>query len=329
MRRWVLVVIFVSYAVRAAEHSALHTTGFHADRIGWLWNVMLGVCGFMYALVLIFLIIAVVRARRATGPEMSRDHGLSKTLGLWMALIVVGLMGLTATSYLIDRQIAQAANNPDVKLRITAHQWWWDVEYLDADPSQHFHTANEIHVPVNSSVHVTLMADDVIHSFWVPSLHGKRDLIPGRPGSIDLRPERVGIYRGQCAEFCGAQHAKMALEVVVEDAATFTAWKAKQLETAPQPRDEHAARGLDVFMSSACTLCHNIAGTSASATLGPDLTHLASRRMLAAGALPNDRAHLIQWLSDPQSIKPGNHMPSLGLTADALDPLASYLETLR
>ena len=322
-------LVFVPIVAHAAEHSALKTAGFHADRIGVMWNTLLGVCGFMYALVLIFLIAAVIRGRRAAGPEVTRDRALSRTLGVWIALVVTGLMGLSVTSYLIDKQIAQAADNPAVKLRITAHQWWWDIEYVSDDPSQRFHTANEIHLPVNSTVHATLMADDVIHSFWVPNLQGKRDLIPGRPGAIELRPERVGVYRGQCAEFCGAEHAKMALDVIVEDGPAYTAWKAKQLESAPQPQDAEVARGRDVFMSSACTLCHNISGTSSSASFGPDLTHVASRRMLAAGAIPNDREHLIEWLADPQSIKPGNRMPYMGLTADAIEPLVSYLETLQ
>jgi cytochrome c oxidase subunit 2 len=325
----VSLLVSAPWSAQALEHSALHTAGFHADRIGVVWNTMLAVCGFMYALVLAFLIAAVIRARRPGGPETQRDATLMRTLALWMALVVVGLMGLTTTSYLIDRQIAQAAENPTLELRITAHQWWWDVEYLDDDPSRRFHTANEVHLAVNSSVHVSLVADDVIHSFWVPNLHGKRDLIPGRPGSVYLRPERIGVYRGQCAEFCGVQHAKMALDVFVDDGAAFEAWKTRQLATAPEPADATTARGREIFMSSACVMCHTISGTSASASVGPDLTHVASRRMLAAATVPNDRAHLFGWISDPQTIKPGNHMPYIGLTAEQLDPLVSYLETLQ
>jgi cytochrome c oxidase subunit 2 len=294
-----------------------------------LWNVFLGVCGLMYALVLAFLVAALMRARRASGPDTQRDGALSRMLGIWIALVVIGLLGLTTMSYLVDRQIAHAAESPALELRITAHQWWWDIEYLDDDPSQRFHTANEVHLPVNASVHVSLMADDVIHSFWVPNLHGKRDLIPGRPGDIDLQPERIGVYWGQCAEFCGVQHAKMALEVVVEDGAAFEAWKTRQQQSAPEPRDDKMVHGRDVFMSSACVMCHNISGTSASATIGPDLTHVASRRMLAAGALPNNTANLYGWLSNPQGIKPGNHMPNVDLEGNELEPLVTYLESLR
>ena len=176
---------------------------------------------------------------------------------------------------------------------------------------------------------ISLRSADVIHSFWVPNLHGKQDLIPGRDTNIHLQPTRIGVFRGQCAEFCGAQHANMALYVVVQSQEDFDNWRAAQLQAANNPTDSGSSRGRDAFMSSACALCHTIRGTDAAGTSGPDLTHLASRLSLAAGALDLSRGHLAAWIADPQGIKPGTNMPNVSLGSDELDPLVSYLAGLR
>jgi cytochrome c oxidase subunit II len=190
-------------------------------------------------------------------------------------------------------------------------------------------TANEIHLPVNAQVHVALASRDVIHSFWVPSLHGKRDLIPGRPAQIQLQPREVGRFRGQCAEFCGVQHAKMALEVVVESPSDYAAWYERQLSSARTPASPAQMRGQQVFMASACNLCHAISGTDASATTGPDLSHFGSRRMLAAGTLANDPQRLSEWLADPQHVKVGNRMPRVDLSDEDREALVAYLVSLQ
>jgi cytochrome c oxidase subunit II len=317
-------------------HSALQALGVHAQHIDVVWRTMLWVCGFMYLLVIAFLLHAIWRRRRDSQPPWVRlqpdspwSHRMSIVLGAWIALMVLGLFGLALTSFLTDRALVHAATQPQVTLRITAHQWWWQIEYTDPDPSRRVRTANEIHLPAGAPALLELGAADVIHSFWVPNLHGKRDLIPGRPTEIRLQPLQVGRYRGQCAEFCGLQHAHMALDVVVESQQDFDAWYERQLATPPPASESRAARGQQVFFTSACNVCHAIAGTDAAATYGPDLSHIASRPTLAAGTLPNDPGHLRRWLENPQRVKPGNRMPVVSLPPEDLDALVAYLGTLR
>ncbi|HKQ12816.1 MAG TPA: cytochrome c oxidase subunit II [Steroidobacteraceae bacterium] len=305
----------------------LQALGVHAQHIELVWHTMLWVCGFMYLLVIAFLIHAIWRRRGDSDAEAPRR--MSVALAGWIGLMVLGLFGLTLTSFLTDRALVHAASEPQVTLKITGYQWWWEIEYTNPDPSRQVRTANEIHLPVGAQVLAELGSNDVIHSLWVPSLNGKRDLIPGRPTEISLQPLRIGRYRGQCAEFCGLQHAKMALEVVVESQQDYDAWYERQLAAAPPASEARAARGQQVFFNTACNLCHAIAGTDAAATVGPDLSHVASRRMLAAGALPNDPEHLRRWLQNPQREKPGNHMPIVSLGRDDLDALIAYLGTLQ
>jgi cytochrome c oxidase subunit 2 len=318
-------------------HSALQALGVHAQHIDLGWRTMLWICGLMYLLVIAFLIDAIRRRRdsQSVAPrvELQSDspqvRRMSIVLGGWIGLMTLGLFALALTSFLTDRALVHAAAEPQVSLKITAHQWWWQIEYTDPDPSRHVRTANEIHLPVGAQVHAELASDDVIHSFWVPNLHGKRDLIPGRPAEFRLQPLQPGRYRGQCAEFCGLQHAHMALEIVVESQQDYAAWYEQQLATPPAVSEARAARGQQVFFTSACNLCHAIAGTDAAANYGPDLSHVASRRMLAAGTLPNDSEHLRRWLENPQRVKPGNRMPVVSLGPDDLDALVAYLGTLR
>jgi cytochrome c oxidase subunit 2 len=208
-------------------------------------------------------------------------------------------------------------------------QWWWEIRYPEAIPSNRVITANEIHIPVGVPVRVMLSATDVIHSFWVPQLGGKRDLIPGHDAETWLRADSAGTYRGQCAEFCGHQHAKMALVVVAEPRAEFDEWLARQRQAADSQLTPEQTAGRDVFMRSTCALCHGIRGTDAGGTVGPDLTHLASRGSIASGTLPNTREHLANWIRDPQGIKPGVKMPATPLTDAELQALVSYLGSLR
>lgn len=313
-------------------HSILEPLGVHASHIDVVWNTMMWVCGVMYAMVLIFLTLALLRhsrARAASENRQSMSRGLSVALAIWTVLVVLGLFGLTLTSFFTDRALVRAASDPQVSLKVTAMQWWWDIEYLHSDPSQRFRTANEVHLPVNAQVRIELTANDVIHSFWVPNLNGKRDLIPGRPTEIRLQPTQPGVFRGQCAEFCGQQHAHMAFDVVVESQADFDRWRERQLAAATQPADATAEGGLQVFMSTACNLCHAISGTPAFAQVGPDLTHVASRRMLAAGALVNTPENLRKWLQNPQAVKPGSRMPIVELEPRELDALVAYLGALQ
>ncbi|MFL6551592.1 MAG: cytochrome c oxidase subunit II [Povalibacter sp.] len=312
-----------------SAHSALVPTGVHAQHIDTIWHVMLWTCGLMYALVLGFVTFALIRAWQ--GPrenESSHSVGLKRALYVWFAMIAAGLFGLSLTSFLIDRAIVRAASDPQVSLRVTANQWWWEVEYT-GDPSRQVRTANEIHLPVNAQVHVELSSNDVIHSFWVPNLHGKQDLIPGRTNEIRLQPLQTGSFRGFCAEFCGAQHAKMDFEVVVDTPDAFAAWTNHQLSSAVTPGTPETQAGQQVFMSSACNMCHAISGTDANGTVGPDLSHFASRRWLASGTAPNTPSNLRSWLENPQRMKPGSHMPVVQLKPQELDALVAYIGSLK
>lgn len=190
-------------------------------------------------------------------------------------------------------------------------------------------TANEIHIPVGTPVVLNSTSRDVIHSFWAPNIQGKRDLIPGRLTTIWFQVDREGVFRGQCAEFCGNQHAHMAFLIVAEPPEKFQQWLRSQRRPSVEPTDGIASRGQQVFLSHTCVMCHNIRGTNAGAKNGPDLTHIASRRTLAAGTIPNNRGYLAGWILDPQHIKPGNRMPPNPLRPDELQALLAYIETLQ
>jgi cytochrome c oxidase subunit 2 len=202
------------------------------------------------------------------------------------------------------------------------------VEYPGETPDKQITTANELHLPVGRPARITLVANDVIHSFWVPNLSGKEDLIPGRVNRLVVTPRRTGVFRGQCAEFCGLQHAKMALDVTVQTPADFEAWKARAQASAAPPAEPLAAAGQQVFLTKACVMCHRISGTDAGGVTGPDLTHVAGRATLAAGTLPNGPGGLAAWIADPQGIKPGTSMPRVPLTGPELNAVVAYLETL-
>ena len=311
----------------------LDPAGDQARDIDVIWRTMLVVCGVMYLLVLGFLAWALWRARAKPGGgapvtgETPAEPRLRRGLAGWTALITAGLVVLVTVSFLVDRSLAEVGEKP-LRIKVTANQWWWQVEYRGATPAQNVTTANELHLPLGRPAIVELAANDVIHSFWVPNISGKTDLIPGRINYIALTPRRIGAFRGQCAEFCGWQHAKMAFDVVVDEPAQFQAWMTRQTAAAAAPADPQAQLGQQLFQAKACVMCHRIAGTEAGGTMGPDLTHLKSRSHIAAGTLPNDRGHLQSWIADPQAIKPGTRMPRVALSSDELNAIVAYLETL-
>ena len=227
------------------------------------------------------------------------------------------------------RPFAEAGEPAALRIEVTGEQWWWRVRYLTADMHD-FALANELRIPAGRTVELQLKSADVIHSFWVPELQGKMDLTPGREDAMVIEADRPGTYRGQCAEYCGLQHARMAMLVIAEEQADFDAWVTGQQQPAlePVPREAALLLGREVFMSSSCVYCHAIRGTPARGTLGPDLTHLASRQTLVAGQVPNTRGNLAGWITDPQSIKPGNLMPATFLEGERLQALLDYLESL-
>ena len=219
-------------------------------------------------------------------------------------------------------------SNPALTLDVTGHQWWWEVQYDSADPSQGFLTANEIHIPVGETVLVRLHGGDVIHSFWVPKLTGKTDTIPGQTNYSWIRADHPGLYRGQCTEFCGYQHAHMSLEVIAQNRDDFDKWRAAQLAPAASPTTPEQQRG-EQLVEYRCGSCHEVRGTLAGARSAPDLTHIASRRTIAAGTLVNNPGNLSGWIEDPQAIKPGALMPNQLLSAQELSDVRDYLETLK
>ena len=324
--------------------SALDSAGPQAAHIERLWWLMFWVTSGVFVIVIGLLAVAVVRGRRAarrapddglptrdalrahedrTNPMLTRAVALA--LGATVAILFVLLVASVWTGRTVGALGAASA----VTVNVTGHQFWWEIEYEDATPSRRVTTANEIHIPVGRPVVLKVTSRDVIHSFWVPNLHGKRDLIPGYTTAIWLQADRPSVYRGQCAEFCGRQHAHMAFDVVAEPDAQFERWLDAQRQTAPPPHDPAAERGQRVFLKSQCALCHTVRGTPAQGRVGPELTHVASRGKIAAGTLPNTSGHLAGWVIDAQQIKPGSQMPPNHLGSDDLQALLVYLEALK
>jgi cytochrome c oxidase subunit 2 len=277
------------------------------------------------------MLVAALRRRGAAVPPLVRDERRERrsaiAVGIAVGVTVLIISALTIVSYAATRRIA-VGDDPLV-IKVSGSMWWWQITYPAATPDRSFVTANEIHIPVGRPVRIELAATDVIHSFWVPNLAGKQDLIPGRDNALTLQADRPGTYRGQCAQFCGLQHAHMALFVVAEAPAAFAAWRDAQVREAAAPADAEQARGRDVFVNHACAACHTVRGTPAGGTLGPDLTHVGGRLTIAAGLLPTTRGSLAAWIADPQTIKPGNNMPIVPLTAGELRAVSAWLAALR
>jgi cytochrome c oxidase subunit 2 len=319
--------------------SVLDPAGPQSRTIAWLWDVFLWLSVVVFALVVAFFVLAAIQAarrRRRDGDgdplaeDPARDRRAIRGVFAAGAVTVIALLALLVASVRSGSALAALEDDADaLHIRITGRQWWWQIDYEHDDPRRAATTANELHVPVGRTVHLQLTSNDVIHSFWVPSIHGKKDLIPGRINRTWIRVDEPGTYRGQCAEFCGLEHAQMAIAIVAEPPEAFEAWLAHQREPARPPADALAVRGQQVFNGSSCVLCHAIAGTTAGGRLGPDLTHVASRTSLAAGALPNSIGNLAGWLLDPQGVKPGAHMPATALAAPDLHALLAYLEGLQ
>ena len=310
----------------------LNPAGDQAQSIHSIWVLMLWVCSFFYLLVIGFLIAAVARRRRppeGDPPPSVHDHGLERALAVWVAMIVAGLTLLISWSFIVDRSLASTRTDEVMEVTVTGYQWWWRVEYRDGRPDQIVETANEIHLPAGRTTRLVLRSGDVIHSFWVPNLAGKIDMIPGRDNVLDITPRREGVYRAQCAEFCGFQHAHMALIVTVESQAEFDAWRAAQLQPAMTPALPLAVRGKGVFESNACAFCHRIGGTQANGRTAPNLTHVASRPSIAAGMLETNPENISRWIADPPGVKPGTRMPKVPLTREEHEALVAYLSSLK
>lgn len=317
-------------------HDALHAFGPQAGHVVDLWRIFLWICTGVFAAVMVALIVAVHRAPRSHAqepPDLSKvnvpEPRLRRSVAAAVTASILLLLVLMLASFFTDRALARLPLKDAVNIEVTAHQWWWTVKYVNGPVSETFETANEIHVPVGRPVLVRLKADDVIHSLWIPSLSGKKDLIPGRTSTMAFRADKPGLYRGQCAEFCGFQHAFMALAVQAHEPAEFEAWRQRQLKPAPEPTDASTQRGKALFQSTSCAMCHAVQGTIAQGRRAPDLTHFASRRTIGAGTLPNTPAHLASWIADPHKHKPGVNMPAHAMSGEDLAALVAYLGTLK
>lgn len=336
IRRWAALATMA--ALGGCNHYQTALGGDAAESANFikLFWVFLAVCAFMYVLIIGWMVVAIVRSHNSEDPlieEKGTHHestpALNPMLACWAALILVGLSVLTVFSFFTDRSNAANAAHPKLIVNVTANQWWWDVKYTTEGATMQVRTANELHLPVDLPAEVTLESNDVIHSFWVPNLAGKQDLIPGRVTDVQLWPKKTGLFRGQCAEFCGIQHTHMALDVTVESEADFRNWLAAQQQSAQSPQSPLELAGQKYVTSGPCAVCHNISGTSAGGSVGPDLTHFASRRSIAAGTLPMSDSNLRTWIADPQSPKPGTKMPKIPMKPDQMNAVVAYLERLK
>jgi cytochrome c oxidase subunit II len=312
-------------------HSVLDPASPQAHLVDRLWNAMYITAALVCVLVVAALLWAAFRRRggeeAADGPTRARPIPKAVLLSTGVTVVIVLVFLIYDVS--VGRSITTNPGKDAIQIRVTGHQWWWEVQYRDSLPQHWVTTANEVHIPVGKPVVFELRSADVIHSFWPPNLSPKRDQIPGDENSVWFQADRAGVYRGLCAEFCGHQHAKMAFVVVAEPMDRFASWLAAQRDTARTPTDSLARRGQEVFLGSSCVMCHAISGTPAGSRIGPDLTHLASRQTIAAGTLPNTRSNLTGWIVDPQVIKPGVKMPPSQLNGADLLALVAYLETLK
>ncbi|WP_437563193.1 cytochrome c oxidase subunit II [Sorangium sp. So ce542] len=291
----------------------------------WLFLALTVVPGAATIAVLLLAVRGKRRRRTLADVRPGDGHG-------WIVagtLVTAGVLAALLVASVRAGSRAAAPSGPaELTIDVRGHQFWWEVRY----PDHQVVTANEVHIPVGRPVRLRLSSADVIHSFWVPELHGKRDMIPGETNVLWVQADRAGVYRGSCAEFCGVQHALMAFELVAEPPGALAAWlRARRAPSAP-PSDDHGRRGLEVYVAAGCAHCHAIQGVvppSATGSVGPDLTHVASRRTLAAATLPNNRGYLAGWVLNPQHHKPGSRMPPVTLAPDSLMALLDYLEGLR
>jgi cytochrome c oxidase subunit 2 len=300
-----------------------------AHDIADLWWWMLGAATIVFLGALTLLVLGWIRRDKPGLPLLGESErantGLVLAFGMVVpAIVLVVLFGISDI-YVIRNTEAPKPSSTAMTIEVTGHQWFWAVRY----PGTRAVTANEIHIPARTRVNVVARSADVIHSFWVPALNRKVDMIPGHPNRLLLYADQPGVYRGQCSEFCGLQHAHMAFQVVAQPRPAFDAWLANMAKPTPPPATPEQRRGEQVFMDSACASCHTMRGTPARGDVGPDLTHLATRSTLAALTIPNQYRDLAGWVRDPQHVKPGNKMPSIKLSDPDFRALLDYLVSRR
>jgi cytochrome c oxidase subunit 2 len=295
-----------------------------ADALAHLFIVTLWVCAIIFAVVTGLVLLCVLRFRGVSNDAEPRQITGNRRLEIsWTVLSILILAGLFVLTVRAMRVSDPAPDRPP-DLTVIGHQWWWEARYPDGTVA-----ANEIHIPIQSDMLLSVQSADVIHDFWVPQLGRKMDMIPGHPNLVWIRANTPGNYLGTCAEYCGDEHAWMRILVVAESAADFEAWRARQRQPAIAPAGETERRGLQVFRQETCASCHEIKGVNAPASVAPDLTHFAGRTTIGSGVAENSFDNLQRWLKNPQAVKPGVHMPDFHLTKEDLAALAAYLETMK
>ena len=325
-------VLPVRAAVVDAPMYYLHSFGSRGRPIADLTLGLLSLSVTVVLIIGIAVLVGVVsrrtRAEPLTAGRLPVERGGTGMPWIYigLALTIVALAGSITWTLVTMAAIASPQQAPRITIAIRGHQWWWELQYRTGDPSRQFTTANEIHIPVGEPVRLELTTADVIHTFWVPQISGKTDLIPGQTNVTWIEADAQGVYRGQCNEYCGQQHAHMALTLFADPPDKFQAWWNAQIEAARPPE---AVAGGGVQFARQCSACHTVRGTLAGGKVGPDLTHLMSRSTIAAGMLPNTIGNLSGWIANPQVIKPGSKMPDLDLSGPELDAVRSYLMTLK
>lgn len=327
----ILSSVLLAGCVSENQPSVLNPKGPVAQQVSTLSWILFGAAAIVVVVVTILLFAAYSRRRDDVSQPLIIQPGDRRVLTLVLvggavipAIVLIILMGMSIS--IENRAAARASSASGPVIEVIAHQWWWEVHY----PEPGFTTANEIHIPVGQPVTLELSSVDVIHSFWVPQLHPKLDVIPGHTNTMTLQADTAGTYRGECAEYCGVQHAHMQFLIIAQPQQEYDQWVAMQQQPAIEPEAGTVEQeGQQVFLESACANCHTIQGTNAAGELGPDLTHFASRETIGAGTRPNTRSDLAGWIMNSQAVKPGNLMPPMELTSDQLEALLDFLQTLQ
>lgn len=319
------------------NQSSLNPAGPAAAHIEHTFALIFWITATVYVFTLIVLVFFVIRRKHdlTAIPEPIQTTDASDRLAIRVVATAVGLTVsllfiMMISSFMTSRRIGRMNDQQALTIDVYGHQWWWEIRYPNEhEPFRIVTTANEIHVPVGTPIRIHGTSRDVIHSFWAPNIQGKRDLMPGYNTDVLMQVDEPGRWRGQCAEYCGLQHAHMSFYMVGESQKEFDSWMNAQTQPSIPPTDPQTQHGQQVFLTHSCVMCHTIRGTPAGSRVGPDLTHLASRSTIAAGMLPNTIGNLGGWIMNPQSLKPGSRMPPNQLSGTDLQDLLAYLETLR
>ena len=325
---WALLASTAVHA-NASSQSSMDPQGPLAGSIAKLfWGMLIG-GGLILAAVAVLIFIALYKGKKAAEPQpltFRQSRNLVLVSGVVIPALILTVFVISSAG--INRELVAPMPEDAMTIRVTGHQWWWEIDYLDQAGNIVAKTANEVRIPVDTPVKFALEASDVIHSFWIPQLNGKTDMIPGKTNITWVQASKPGRYRGQCTEFCGKQHAKMAFHVEAMTQDDYAVWLQQQASPAREPSTEAQQRGRAVFLKSSCVMCHSIRGTTAMASVAPDLTHIGSRKSLAAGSIENNAGYLASWILSPQSIKPGSHMPATMMAGEDLADLVEYLLSL-